>query len=105
MQSYLRFQCYNTPDRQTYTQIHSDIPVKEHPLFSYGQTVRVGDDAVDMVFWPQYVVATITHMKQIADPADLTKNALLFQVFLVRDEEWEQFGIPDEVQQMIDAQS
>ncbi|GAB3883482.1 hypothetical protein GCM10028825_07830 [Spirosoma agri] len=97
MKYYLRFLCYDDLSRRTTTQIHPDIVVPEPPRFGYGQGVRVGDDADDPFSWPQYVVANITHAKQEDDPANSGTNALVFQVFLARYEEWTQFSLPEMV--------
>ncbi|UHG93252.1 hypothetical protein [Spirosoma oryzicola] len=97
MNYYLRFLRYDNPSRQTTTQIHPDIVQADLPRFGYGHIVRVGDDADDPKTWPVYIVAHIAHMKQIADPKEAGKNALLYTVYLARYEEWPQFKLPEMV--------
>lgn len=97
MQYYLRFLLYNGPDRQATTQIHSDIPVDEPAQFGYGQGLRIGSDSDDPQTWPQYVVAHITHGKQIKDPNDESKNALLFINYVAPLDQWHLYSPPEEL--------
>ncbi|MCK8493943.1 hypothetical protein M0L20_18895 [Spirosoma sp. RP8] len=94
MQFYTRFLCYDSPDRQTTTQIHPDIPTDVLPDYGYNQLVRVGRVTDAPATWPCYVVAHITHLQQIDDPGGDGSKALLFNVFLARYEQWPQFYLP-----------
>ena len=105
MQYYLRFLCYDGPDRHTTKQIHPDIPIDEPPKCSYGQSVRIGNTDDDPATWPKYNVAHIPHMQQIKDPADSGKNALLVELFLARYEEWPQFIFPKMVFEPIGSEN
>jgi len=102
MRQILRFLLFDRPDRQSTTQIHPDIEVNDPPRFGYGEGVGVGADDTSPLDWPTYIVADITHGKQIADPHQAERNALVFQVFLARESEWSLFKMPDHVRQMFD---
>ncbi|GAB4026259.1 hypothetical protein [Spirosoma koreense] len=98
MQFYLRFQLYNDPSRQTYTQLNPDTPIDQPVEARYGQGVRVGDEANDANTWPRYRVAHILRVQQIVDPVDPLKEALLFEVFLAKQAEWHLYDTPYEVE-------
>jgi len=103
VQYYLRFEIYDDPSRQTTTPLSPDIVVSEPAQFAYGHALKIGDDADDRATWPVYVVADITRMKQIDDPNKEGQKALLFQVYLVRKEEWSLFDVPPAVLQVIES--
>ncbi|QHV97886.1 hypothetical protein [Spirosoma endbachense] len=95
MQYYLRFLCYDEPSRETYQQIHEDIPIEEPPKFSYGKALMIGPDEDDPKTWPVYVVAHISFMEEIVDPLNENKKALLFKYFVARLEEFSNFSTPE----------
>ncbi|QDK81647.1 hypothetical protein EXU85_24760 [Spirosoma sp. KCTC 42546] len=100
MQYVLRFQLYDNPSRQSFSQLGTDKLVTKYPLFRYGLVYRVDDDNLIDNQLPVYVVANITRIKHIPDPTNPGINALLFEVFLARLEEWGQFDEADEVKQV-----
>lgn len=97
MQFYLRLLCYNDPSRQSFIQLYPDEVIEGPVNFDYGESVRVGPDEDDPATWPLYYVAYTTQMKQIADPAKEGKKALLFEIYLAREQEWPQFDFPREL--------
>jgi hypothetical protein len=100
MQYVLRFQLYDNPTRQNFSQLGTDRLVTKYPLFRYGLVYRVEDEKPVANQLPVYVVANITRIKHISDPANPDVNALLFEVFLARLEEWGQFDEAEEVKQV-----
>jgi len=102
MRQLLRFLLFDRSDRQSTTQIHPDIEIYNPPQFGYGEAIGVGSDNDPPLDWPTYIVADITHGKQIDDPDQPGRKALVFQVYLAKGEEWPLFEMPDYVQQMFD---
>ncbi|MVM41276.1 hypothetical protein GO730_32340 [Spirosoma sp. HMF3257] len=100
MQYVLRFQVYDNPSRQNFSQLGTDQLVAKYPLYRYGLVYRVGDDEPDTGEFPVYVVANITRIQHIPDPTNPTTNALLFEVFLARLDEWGKFEEADEIKQI-----
>jgi hypothetical protein len=88
MRLLLRFLVFDRPDRQSTTQLHTDLIIDEPPSFAYGSRVDIGFEHQPVDLWPVYVVAGRTRKKRIADPDRPTRVAWLFQVYLAREAEW-----------------
>lgn len=101
MRQLLRFLLFDRPDRQSTTQIHKDIEVNDPPRFGYGEVVGVGSDNDSPLGWPTYIVADITHGKQIDNPDQPGRKMLVFEVYLARQEEWPLFEMPEHVRRVI----
>lgn len=96
MRHLLRFMLFDGParNRQTAIQIQPDISITEPPQFVYGELVSLGDDEDLPLTWVLYVVADQPYGKQIDDPLWPDTNTLLFQVYVARHHEWDQFEMP-----------
>ncbi|MBD2700168.1 hypothetical protein IC229_05945 [Spirosoma sp. BT702] len=111
MQQYLRFQRYDDPSRQITTQIHPDISIDEVHGFAYASPIKVGDDDTPVEDWPIYFIGNIPQISEMEDPNIPGRKALLLEVFLIRQEEWELFMIPEsihyiqEMEKLVDRKS
>ncbi|GAB4051280.1 hypothetical protein [Spirosoma litoris] len=99
MQYVLRFQVYDGPSRQHFTQLGTDRLVDKYPLYRYGLVYRINDEPLTDKL-PVYVAANITRIRHIPDPSNPDTSALLFEVFLARLEEWGEFEEAEEVKQV-----
>lgn len=102
MRLLLRFLLFDRPNRQSTTQLHTDMRLNQPPDFSYGSRVDIGSTSQPTDQWPTYVVADVTRSKRIADPYRPTRVALLFQVYLAREADWLLFDMPAYVRHMLD---
>ncbi|MVM33260.1 hypothetical protein GO755_24685 [Spirosoma sp. HMF4905] len=94
MPQLLRIQLYDDPSRQTYTLLQADVVVEAPPHYSYGQPLLIGDDADAPATWPTYIVAHLSHMKMEPDPDRPGKKNLIYEIFVARQVDWEQFDEP-----------
>lgn len=104
MNAFLRLLCYNDPSSHTSIQLHPDIPMeyRDLPHLTYGQDMRVGSDDTDPLFWPIYLIANIPFMQEIDDPSQPDKEAILLSVYLIKEESWDYFDVPQQVKFMLD---
>ncbi|MVM34685.1 hypothetical protein GO755_31950 [Spirosoma sp. HMF4905] len=99
MQYILRFQLYDDPSRQSFTQLGTDQLVTKYPLYRYGLVYEIGNNETISKGLSVYVVANITRIRYIPDPINPEVHALLFEVFLAHLEEWGKFEEAEEVRQ------
>lgn len=103
MQYILRFQLYDDPSRQTFSQLGIDRIVTKYPLYRYGLVYRLDEEELVSGKLPVYVVANITRIVHVPNPTEPAINALLFEVFLARLEEWGRFEEAEEVKKVKDV--
>ncbi|WP_080055315.1 hypothetical protein [Spirosoma aerolatum] len=106
MNAFLRLLCYDDPSRQSWTQLHPDMPMdfQQLPNLTYGQDMRVGSDDTDPLFWPIYLVANIPLMQEIEDTDIPGKKAILLNVYLVKEECWDYFDVPERVRHILELE-
>jgi len=103
MRLWLRFLLFDRPDRQSTTQLYTDMRLNETPNFDYGSLVDIGESQHSADQWPTYVVADATRSRRIADPHRPTRVALLFQVYLAREADWLLFDMPVYIRRMLEG--
>ncbi len=106
MRFLVRFMLLDAPDYryEDAVQIHPDIPHDKPTHFGYGEVIAVGDDDVPSVLWPLYSVTDIPFMslKPIDDPGRPGHKAYVEQIYLVREPEWENYPMPEDIRQIIE---